>query len=422
HGSGLDPESDEGQARYRDLVNKYEQECAAEGDKIRELGGLYVLGSERHESRRIDNQLRGRSGRQGDPGESRFFLSLEDELMRLFATGAMQWVMGRALPDDVPIDSKMVSKAIERAQNTVEARNAEIRKDVLKYDEVMNEQRKVIYARRAQILEGEDLRARTIEVLSSALDSIVTANCAGSDYNEDWNLDGLLTEARLYFPTAATKEELAELPDSNAIYETLAGEGIAYYEQREETMPASVEGAGADTMRALEREVMLQLIDQKWREHLSEMDYLREGIGLRAMGQQDPLVAWQRDGYEMFGQLMAGIDDDYVKIVMHAQVQVLEQVQPDDQANLAGAQYQASDDPVQGTSGMQRALAAGPAPGEEVVFAPEPNGQVQAASAPAAAAPEIDKPVVRDSVFERAGRNDPCPCGSGKKFKFCHGR
>ena len=219
-GAGLDPESEEGQARYRDLLAKYEEECRAEGDKIRELGGLYVLGSERHESRRIDNQLRGRSGRQGDPGESRFFLSLEDELMRLFATGAMQWVMGRALPEDVPIDSKMVSKAIERAQNTVEARNAEIRKDVLKYDEVMNEQRKVIYARRAQILEGEDLRARTIEVLSSAIDSIVTANCAGSDYREDWNLDGLLTEARLYFPTTATKDELAELPDSNAIYET----------------------------------------------------------------------------------------------------------------------------------------------------------------------------------------------------------
>ena len=165
-GSGLDPESEEGEARYNELLVKYEDECSAEGAKIRELGGLYVLGSERHESRRIDNQLRGRSGRQGDPGESRFFLSLEDELMRLFATGAMQWVMGRALPDDMPIDSKMVSKAIERAQNTVEARNAEIRKDVLKYDEVMNAQRKVIYARRAQILEGEDLRTHTIEVLS----------------------------------------------------------------------------------------------------------------------------------------------------------------------------------------------------------------------------------------------------------------
>jgi preprotein translocase subunit SecA len=420
-GAGLDPESEEGEARYRDLLVKYEDECRAEGDKIRELGGLYVLGSERHESRRIDNQLRGRSGRQGDPGESRFFLSLEDELMRLFATGAMQWVMGRALPEDVPIDSKMVSKAIERAQNTVEARNAEIRKDVLKYDEVMNEQRKVIYARRAQIMEGEDLRAHTIEVLSSAIDSIITANCGGSDFQEDWNLDGLLTETRLYFPTAATKEELVELGDSNAIYEHLAGEAIGYYEEREATMPAPEGGEPADTMRALEREVMLQLIDQKWREHLSEMDYLREGINLRAMGQQDPLVAWQRDGYEMFGQLMSGIDDDYVKIVMHAQVQVLQQVPADEQASLSGAQYQAPDDPVLGTTGMQQTLAAGPAPGEEVVFAPEPNGQVASAPAPQEAQ-EIAKPIVRDSAFDRVGRNEPCPCGSGKKFKFCHGR
>ncbi len=418
-GSGVDPDSEEGQPRYQDLLVKYEEECAAEGNKIRELGGLYVLGSERHESRRIDNQLRGRSGRQGDPGESRFFLSLEDELMRLFATGAMNWVMGRALPEDVPIDSKMVTKAIERAQNTVEARNAEIRKDVLKYDEVMNEQRKVIYARRRQILEGEDLRARTIEVLSSAIDSSVTANCGESNFEEDWNLDGLLTDVRLYFPTTATKEQLAELPDTTAIYEALAEEAINYYEQRQQAMPAPDGGEPADTMRALEREVMLQLIDQKWREHLSEMDYLREGIGLRAMGQQDPLVAWQRDGYEMFGQMMAGIDDDYVKIVMHAQVQVLQQPPVDDAAGLAGAQYQASEDPVQGTSGMQRALAAGPAPGEEVIFAP---AEAPAAAQGAAGVPEVDKPVVRDSAFERAGRNDPCPCGSGKKFKFCHGR
>src|SRR5579864_1113247 len=173
-GQGCDLETDEGRAEHEKLLARFEKECAEEGDQIRELGGLYVLGSERHESRRIDNQLRGRSGRQGDPGESRFFLSLEDELMRLFATGAMNWVMGQALPDDVPIESKMVSRAIERAQNTVEARNAEIRKDVLKYDEVMNEQRKVIYARRAQIMEGEDLRSRTIEVLSSAIDSIIS--------------------------------------------------------------------------------------------------------------------------------------------------------------------------------------------------------------------------------------------------------
>jgi preprotein translocase subunit SecA len=420
--SGLDRDTEEGAARYQDLVVKYEAEVDAEGEKVRELGGLYVLGSERHESRRIDNQLRGRSGRQGDPGESRFYLSLEDELMRLFATGAMNWVMGKALPDDVPIEARMVTKAIERAQNTVEARNAEIRKDVLKYDEVMNEQRKVIYARRAQILEGEDLRSRTIEVLSSVLESIVRANCA-TDFAEDWDVDGLVRETKQYYPTKFAADELKEAAKPDEIYESLLAEALTYYGEREESMPG-----GADTMRALEREVMLQIIDQKWREHLSEMDYLREGINLRAMGQQDPLVEWQREGYSMFGQLMSGIDDDYVKIVMHAQVQVLEQAeQISTEGELAGAQYIAADDPVQGSGGVQRAIAARPAPGEEIVLAPDGDsaagqsrGAAVAAVAAAEDAPQV--PIVKDSAFDRAGRNDPCPCGSGKKFKFCHGR
>ncbi len=427
--SGEELDSEDGQGRYKELLAKYEESCAAEGDKVRELGGLYVLGSERHESRRIDNQLRGRSGRQGDPGESRFFLSLEDELMRLFATGAMNWVMGKALPDDVPIEAKMVTKAIERAQNTVEARNGEVRKDVLKYDEVMNSQRKVIYKRRRQILDGEDLRARTIEVLSSALESIVRANCT-SDIDEDWDLEGLLREVRVYYPTAFVVEDLAEAKRADDVYEALLAEALEYYEKREQSMPGD---PPEDTMRALEREVMLQIIDQKWREHLSEMDYLREGINLRAMGQQDPLVEWQREGYEMFGQLMSGIDDDYVKIVMHAQVQVLEQTTPDESAELARASYLAADDPVQGNSGVQRAMAAGPAPGEEVVFAADPaQGPVPARGpvpapvpkgAPASApedAPMV--PIVKDSMFDKVGRNDACPCGSGKKFKFCHGR
>ena len=415
--SGLDPDSDEGRGRYQELLEKFTEECKAEGERVRELGGLYVLGSERHESRRIDNQLRGRSGRQGDPGESRFFLSVEDELMRLFATGAMSWVMNRALPDDVPIDSKLVTKSIERAQNTVEARNAEIRKDVLKYDEVMNEQRKVIYARRMQILEGEDLRARTIDVASSALDSIVAAHCA-EDFPEDWNLEGLLAEARQYFPTQLGVDDISGLTSADAIYEKLAGEAIAYYEQREASLPAPPEGDPAETMRELEREVMLQLIDQKWRTHLSEMDYLREGINLRAMGQQDPLVAWQRDGFEMFGQLMSSIDDDYVKIVMHAQVQVLP-TPVQDTADLSNAVYAGPVDPVQGVSGIARAALAGPAPGEEVTLASEAD--VAAARAPVPAH-EVARPVVADEVWDRVGRNDACPCGSGKKFKFCHGR
>jgi preprotein translocase subunit SecA len=418
---GVDPESEEYPAKYKELLAKYEGEVKAEGDKVRELGGLYVLGSERHESRRIDNQLRGRSGRQGDPGQSRFYLSLEDELMRLFATGAMNWVMGKALPDDVPIEARMVTKAIERAQNTVEARNAEIRKDVLKYDEVMNEQRKVIYARRHQILDGEDLRAHTLEVLSSAVESIVRANCP-TDFNEDWDLEGLVRETKQYFPTKFTAEELGQAKHPDEIYESVLAEAIGYYDEREQSMPGD---PPADTMRHLEREIMLQIIDQKWREHLSEMDYLREGINLRAMGQQDPLVEWKREGFSMFTQLMSGIDDDYVKIVMHAQVQVLEQAeQIADGAQLAQAQYAAADDPVQGTSGFQRALAAGPAPGEEVVLADAPasgNG-ARAAGSDVPDEDAVQVPIVKDSAFDRAGRNDPCPCGSGKKFKFCHGR
>src|SRR5687768_13282185 len=196
------------------------------------MGGLSVLGTERHESRRIDNQLRGRSGRQGDPGESRFYLSLEDELMRLFATGAMQWVMAKTLEDDMPIEAKMVSKAIERAQNTVEQRNAEVRKDVLKYDEVMNEQRKVIYARRMQVLDGEDLRERTLEVLASALEGVVRSFCP-SDYQEEWDVEGLVREAKLYYPTKFTAEELLQAERADDVFESLLVEATEYYEQRE---------------------------------------------------------------------------------------------------------------------------------------------------------------------------------------------
>jgi preprotein translocase subunit SecA len=425
-GSGLALDTEEGQGRYKELLAKYDEACGAEGEKVRELGGLYVLGSERHESRRIDNQLRGRAGRQGDPGESRFFLSLEDELMRLFATGAMNWVMGKALPDDVPIEAKMVTKAIERAQNTVEARNAEVRKDVLKYDEVMNKQRNVIYARRRQIMDGEDLRERTVEVVSSALETIVRANCP-SDFSEEWDLEGLVREVKVYYPTEFTVEDLSDATRSDELYESVLAEALAYYENREKSMPGD---PPEETMRALEREVMMQIIDQKWREHLSEMDYLREGINLRAMGQQDPLVEWQREGFDMFTQMMASIDDDYVKIVMHAQVQVLDQVAPDESAELARAQYLAADDPVQGNSGVQRALAAGPAPGEEVVLAPDPAAVAAGGGAGGAggggrgadAVEAVQAPIVKDSMFDKVGRNDACPCGSGKKFKFCHGR
>src|SRR5580700_2500052 len=313
-GQGLDLDTDEGQAQYEKLFARFEKECGEEGDQIRALGGLYVLGSERHESRRIDNQLRGRSGRQGDPGESRFFLSREDELMRLFATGAMQWVMTKTLPDDIPIEAKMVTKAIERAQNTVEGRNAEIRKDVLKYDEVLNEQRKVIYKRRLQVIDGEDLKENTEEMLEGTIEALVQSACP-SEYPEEWELDRLVTEITQYYPTAFTAEDLHAATTIPQIIESFVAEAIDAYHARDEVFPG-----GEDEARQVEREVMLQIIDQRWREHLSEMDYLREGINLRAMGQLDPLVAWQREGFQMFGQMMDAIDDDYLRYVMHVQV------------------------------------------------------------------------------------------------------
>jgi preprotein translocase subunit SecA len=407
---GLDPETDEGHARYRELLPKFAEETKAEGDEIRALGGLYVLGSERHESRRIDNQLRGRAGRQGDPGESRFYLSLEDELMRLFATGAMSWVMGKALPDDTPIEAKMVTKAIKRAQDTVEQRNAEIRKDVLKYDEVMNEQRKVIYKRRMQIIDGEDLRERTMELLADVLEGLAETYTAG--YVEDWDLDALLKEVLQYYPTKFTVEDLSQATDTNLVFESLLAEAVAYYEQRERSMPPaegdgdgdSGPGTAEDTMRQLEREVMLQIIDQRWREHLSEMDYLREGINLRAMGQQDPLVAWQQEGFAMFGQMMEGIDDDYLKYVMHVEVLVDQPTEPD----LTQAQYEAADSPVQGQAALRQAAT----------FDPVESGDP-------AATPMADIPAhvpITKSEQEKLGRNQPCYCGSGKKYKMCHGR
>ncbi len=397
--SGLTPGTEEFAARYAELLPKYEAECRAEGEKVRELGGLYVIGSERHESRRIDNQLRGRSGRQGDPGESRFYLSLEDELMRIFASGAVSWVMNRAIPEDVPIEAKMVTRAIEKAQTTVEQRNAEIRKNVLKYDEVMNQQRKVIYQRRDQILEGADLKEEALEYLAEATDATIETYCV-ADFSEEWDVEGLLAEIRTFWPTQLTEEQVRACSSTDEIYELLMSEAKAHYEAREAEF-------GPEVMREVERQVMLRVIDQRWREHLQEMDYLQEGINLRAMGQKDPLVEWQREGFEMFGQMMKGIATDFARYVMHVQVQV---AQPLAAAPLQNVQYSAPDE-VPG-AGVQAAAAAAAASGE---LDPE-------AAAAADAAPVTQAPVVKDGVYDKVGRNEPCPCGSGKKFKLCHGR
>ena len=398
----LDLESDEGRARIAELTKKYKPECEAEGDKVREAGGLYVLGTERHESRRIDNQLRGRAGRQGDPGQSRFYLSLEDELMRLFATGAMNWVMTKAMPEEEAIEAKMVTKAIERAQSTVEQRNAEIRKNVLKYDEVMNEQRKVIYRRREQILNHADLRDEAMEYLAEAVDATIATFCV-SDYAEEWDVEGLVVELRTLWPTPVTEADLKDLHSTDEMYERLMGEATGYYEARETEL-------GPEAMREVERQVMLQIIDQKWREHLYEMDYLQEGIHLRAYGQKDPLVEWQREGFAMFGMMMKGISQDFVKYVMHAQIAVTEQ--PAQEADVSELSYTAPTDPSESGSGMAAAARA-----EAAAAGPDAP---TAAAAPVVEDEEVQKPVVK-SEWDKTPRNAPCPCGSGKKFKQCHG-
>ncbi len=396
---GLQQGTPEWDARVAELMPALEAQCDTEGDKVRELGGLYVLATERHESRRIDNQLRGRSGRQGDPGESRFYLSLEDELMRLFATGAMSWVMGKALPDDVPIEARMVTKAIERAQNTVEARNAEIRKNVLEYDEVMNEQRKVIYKRREQILEGVDLRQEALDNLREAIEHAVGVFCS-TPYQEDWDVEGLVNEIAAYYPTKFTADELLEAATPEMIIESLYTEGLEYYEAREADL-------GAENLREIERRVMLSIIDQQWREHLYEMDYLQEGINLRARGQQDPLVAWKMEGYEMFGQMMAGIADDFVKYVMHLEVVVEQPEAP----QITNVELSAPEDPVAGRDSMRQAA---------IQHARDMGDAADPELLAAADEPVAQAPVVK-TAEEKVGRNDPCWCGSGKKFKHCHG-
>jgi preprotein translocase subunit SecA len=398
---GLDPASEEGRARSQVLLTTFAASCAEEAKQVLELGGLYVLGSERHESRRIDNQLRGRSGRQGDPGESRFYLSLEDELMRIFASGAMSWVMDKALPEDIPIEARMVTRAIEKAQATVEQRNAEIRKDVLKYDEVMNEQRKVIYGRRMQVIDGDDLRERTLELLEEKVMSLV-ATCCPSEFPEEWDLERLVAECAQYYPTRFSVADLAQATSTEQLVDSIWAEALECYEARELAIPG-----GPDAARDLERQIMLQIIDQRWRYHLAEMDFLREGIHLRSLAQTDPLVAWQREGFEMFGLLIAAIDDDYLRYVMHVEVLTGEEAAPD----FRQATYEAASDPA---TPFATSVESGGTDPESVESAAAPARAVGPGVGVALAG--VPRP-----PKTKLGRNEPCWCGSGRKFKLCHG-
>ncbi|MFM9225069.1 MAG: SEC-C metal-binding domain-containing protein, partial [Actinomycetota bacterium] len=309
------------------------------------------------------------------------------------ATGALSWVMGRALPDDEAIEAKMVTKAIERAQTTVEQRNSEIRKNVLKYDEVMNEQRKVIYQRRDQILGGADLKSAAMEYLAEAVDSLISTYCV-SEATDEWDVDGLAAELRTYWPATVTEASIDACPDTDAVYDHVMADASAHYARREVEL-------GEEVMRQIERQVMLSIIDQRWREHLEEMDYLQEGINLRAMGQKDPLSEWQREGYEMFGQMMTGIAQDFVRYVMHVQV-VREDSDGVTVRNITETSHE-----DEGADGFTAAALAG---GEV-----DP-GMVE----PVEEAPR--RPVVKDADdWSNTPRTAQCPCGAGRKYKLCHG-
>ena len=395
------------EAEYEPILEAKKLECAEEHERVIEAGGLYILGTERHESRRIDNQLRGRSGRQGDPGATRFYLSLDDDLMRFFATGMISTVMDRLnLPEDMPIESKMVSKAIERAQSQVEGQNYELRKNVLKYDEVMNKQREVVYEQRRQLLEGADLSEKALEFVAEAVEGVIGTYANMEAHPEEWDWDGLDAAMAQLYPTELSGTFDKESMSFPALLDAYQEEALAYYAKREEEI-------GKEKMRELERLVFVSILDNKWREHLYEMDYLREGIGLRGYGQRDPEIEYKREGYDMFQSMMGAAKEEFVRYMFH--VQVVEETQEQPQAVTAShdAAPAMLDAPAPTSAG-----AVAPAPAPNGV----PNGKAPAQSVPAKVTMSVGGgPAPSGEDFSKVGRNAPCPCGSGRKFKKCHG-
>jgi preprotein translocase subunit SecA len=376
---------------FEPLFERFKRECAAEKEKVIEAGGLYVLGTERHDSRRIDNQLRGRSGRQGDPGESRFYLSLEDDLMRLFASDRIGSVMERLkIPDEIPIEAKMVSRAIERAQTQVEAQNFEIRKNVLKYDEVMDKQRQIIYSERRRILEGEDFHDQALELITSVIESAVAENANPDAPPEDWDWDALFSRMREIYPSGLKPDDFDPVTvEYDEVHEAFLTDAVKVYQSREAEL-------GTEELRSIERLVLLSVIDNRWREHLYEMDYLQEGIGLRAMGQRDPLVEYQREGFEMFLRMQDVIKEDFARYIFH-----IEAVREEERSRPQPARMR--------QERRQIPMAQMQAPAAEEA---SPNGSPE----------EPEAVVIEQAVSEKIPRNAPCPCGSGKKYKQCHGR
>jgi preprotein translocase subunit SecA len=450
---GLDPVEtpDDYEAAWPATLEKVKEQVARDHDEVKELGGLYVVGTERHESRRIDNQLRGRSGRQGDPGESRFYLSLQDELMRLFKSDWVDRVLQvLKIPDDVPIENKRVTNAIANAQGQVESQNFESRKNVLKYDDVMDRQRKVIYGERREVLEGADIE----EQVRTFIDDVVTGVVTGAtlEFAEEWDLEQLWIDLKQIWPVSLDHTQLEEEAGGRAnmdrehLIEDLQKDAQAAYDRREEEV-------GDEVMRELERRVLLSVLDRKWREHLYEMDYLREGIYLRAYSQRDPLVEYQREGFDMFAAMMDGIKEESVGFLFNLEVSLDADDEDDEEVEIDEVEEpmrRVIPDIVPAASSDAEVLAddplvaSGPSeqPNEELespaaAFVRQPQirakGLQQARqpqklsySAPSEAGEaEVKGSTVTtadDDPFAKVGRNAQCPCGSGKKYKMCHGR
>jgi preprotein translocase subunit SecA len=411
---GLSPGDESYEEEERAMIEQLKARCDAEAEEVIELGGLFICGTERHESRRIDNQLRGRSGRQGDPGESRFFLSAEDDLIRLFAGERIYKILDRLGPVDEegreePLEAKMLTRTIENAQKKVEEQNFLIRKRVLEYDDVMNEQRRVIYKYRREILEGKDMSDAAREGVAEVVSRMVDDYTPG-DVIEDWDLGELQTQVQQLWPSTADIATMQpEQTDREDLREALLADVLAAYDRREGEF-------GDEIMRQLERAILMQIIDNRWREHLYEMDYLREGIHLRGFAQIDPLVAYKNEGFAMFEALMHSIWEEFARLIFHVEVEVA----PRAQQEFAAAQQPVNVDysgggPDQPSALGQAAVATAAGPGTAS------SGQAVGSTDGAGNGAPAEQETVVKSDREKIGRNDPCWCGSGKKYKKCHG-
>lgn len=465
---GLSPDDtpEEYEKAWGPMLQKVKDQVKGEHDEVVKLGGLYVLGTERHESRRIDNQLRGRSGRQGDPGESRFYLSLEDDLMRLFNTQLVARVMREGLPADTPIESKAVSKGVRNAQKAVESRNYEIRKNVLKYDDVMNKQRTVIYRERNKVLQGEDISADITLFLTDVVTAYVHAQIRSNQKVADWDLDALWQAFGQLYPISLDEDDVRKQIEGlkpakamNKLIDLVLKDANDLYDEREKQI-------GSDLMRQLECRVVLAVLDRKWREHLYEMDYLKDGIGLRGLGQRDPLVEYQREGYHMYNQMVEAIKEETIQLLFsidltevkhdmalteHANdnnVELSGPTEPSQQnedaeeesvaenaddtqldESEAGEESEAVDTgkakPAASTAEGENSAAQYKAPASLVDRNPLTHENQSISTAQRVRqgiAEEARVPWADGRTFPGTPKNAPCPCGSGRKYKMCHGR